>query len=310
MKLNPEQLLSFAALVETGSVGAAARRRHLTQPAISNQLKRLQQTVGVPLYRRAGRGVALTGAGERFYRAALAVRQSIREAEVLAEALRGDKAGRVHVAASQTIAGALLPEALVRFRERMPGVEVFVHSMNSREVFREMENHDLGLVECPLESMVPECCEVEPLGKDAIVAVMHREHPLAEHSAVTLEELVRWPLIWREEGSGTREALEQALVNAMGRIPQPHWVLGGVAAVLEAARQRLGVSVVSQFCVPSGETVLAVRPLRPALSRPMSLLRPGHASALALRFADFLVAHLRARMLAAAGPDDSKESGC
>ncbi len=296
MRLNVEQLLSFVALAETGSIVAAARARHLTQPAISNQLKRLQETLGVPLYRREGRGVRLTGAGERLYRHALEVRRTLREAEALAAELRGALAGRVHVAASQTIAGALLPEALAKFRERMPDIEVFVHGMNSAQVFESMTRHDLGLVESPIPAAPPACCRVEFLGRDEIVAVMRRDHPLAERDAIALEELAVRPLIWREEGSGTREALEMAMLNALGRVPEVRLALGGVAAVLEAARQDLGIAVASRLCLPTGERMLVARSLRPALWRPMSLLRPGHASPVAERFADFLAGWLRGRL--------------
>jgi len=89
MQLNPDQLLSFVALVQTGSVSAAARSRHLTQPAISNQLKRLHDAVGMPLYRKQGRGVVLTATGEAFYRHALSVQQSLQAAELFADELHG-----------------------------------------------------------------------------------------------------------------------------------------------------------------------------------------------------------------------------
>ncbi len=296
MKLNPDHLLSFVALVQTGSVSVAAEARHLTQPAISNQLKRLQEAVGVPLYRRLGRGVVLTGAGETFYQHALAVQRSLQAAEAFADGLHGLSTGRVYIAASQTIAGSLLPAALVRFRELAPRIEVFVDSGNSQQVFDQMSRHDLGLVECPLPADVPDCCLVESLGQDNIVAVMRSDHPLAEHAVITLDQLAAWPLIWREAGSGTRDVLEKAFMETLGRRPAIHISLGGVSAVLEAVRQGLGIGVVSQFCLPTGERILTARPFQPQLCRPMSLLIPGHASPIARKFAEFLVPYLQERI--------------
>jgi len=296
MRLNSDQLLSFVALVQHGSISAAAHARHLTQPAISNQLKRLQDQIGVALYQRQGRGVALTGAGERFYRHALAVQHSLQESEAFADALQGLNAGRIHLIASQTIAGSLLPSALVAFQQLAPHIEVFVDSGNSQQVFEQMIDHDLGLVESPLPSAIQECCQVIDLGQDNIVVAMRGDHPLAQQQTLTLDALLTHPLIWREPGSGTRDVLEQALIASHGRHPQIHLCLGGLSAVLEAARQGLGMAVVSQLCLPTGESILTTRPLHPNLSRPMRLLLPGHASPLARKFADFLTPCLQAKL--------------
>ncbi len=296
MHLNPDQLLSFVALMQTGSVGAAARARHLTQPAISNQLKRLQDAVGVPLYRRQGRGVVLTATGEAFYLYAVKVQQSLRKAGSFADELHGLNAGRVYLAASQTIAGSLLPAALVQFRRRHPHIEVFVDSGNSQQVFDRIDRYDLGLVESPLPSEALNRCKVESLGHDKIVGVMRTDHPLAAREAIKLSQLAEYPLIWREAGSGTRDVLERELMATTGQKPEVHLCMGGVSATLEAVRQGLGIGVVSQFCLPTGESILTMRPFHPQLCRPMSLLLPGHASPVAKKFADFLIPCLRARI--------------
>jgi len=296
MQLHPDQILSFVELVQTGSVSAAAKARHLTQPAISNQLKRLQNGMGMPLYRRQGRGVVLTATGEAFYPYAIQVQQSLRAAESFADELGGLNAGRIYLSASQTIAGSLLPAILVKFRQLSPQIEVFVESGNSQQVFEHIENHDLGLVESPLPPTMPDCCSVKTLGRDNIVAVMPTDHPLTEHAALSLAQLAGYPLIWRESGSGTRDVLEQAFRATEGQQPEIHLCLGGVSAVLEAVRQGLGIGVVSQFCLPTGERMLTTRPFQPQLCRPMSLLIPGHASPIAKKFADFLIPCLRQRL--------------
>ena len=182
------------------------------------------------------------------------------------------------------------------FQKLAPHVEVFVESCNSRQVFARIAEHDLGLVESPLPASAPDCCRVVALGEDHIVIVMRNDHALAAHEPLTLEHLAEFPIIWREAGSGTREVLEQAFIAALGRRPEVHLCLGGVSAVLEAVRQGLGIGVVSQFCLPSGERMLTTRPLQPQLRRPMSLLLPAHASPVARRFADFLAPCLQARL--------------
>ncbi|MDQ6967380.1 MAG: LysR family transcriptional regulator [Mariprofundaceae bacterium] len=296
MNIHQDHLLSFVALVQTGSVSAAAKSRFLTQPAISNQLKRLQETVGMPLYRRQGRGVQLTGAGEAFYIHALKVQQSIQDLNSFADELHGLQAGRIYLSASQTIAGSLLPAALLSFHQLHPQIEVFVNSVNSQQVFESMDHHDLGLVESPLPSSLSECCSVEPLGEDKIVTVMPMNHPLATYKSIELSQLEAYPLIWREQGSGTREVLERAWMATTRKQPHVQLCMGGVSAVLESVRQGLGIGVVSQFCLPTGESILTTRPFHPQLSRPMSLLQPRHASPLAKKLVAFLVPYLRSRL--------------
>ena len=296
MTIHPDHLLSFVALVQTGSVSGAAQSRFLTQPAMSNQLKRLQESVGMPLYRRKGRGVQLTGVGEDFYIHALKVQQSMQALNSFADELHGLLAGRIYLSASQTIAGSLLPAALVSFHQRYPQIEVFVDSLNSQQVFERMEHHDLGLVESPLPSSVPECCTVVHLGEDKLVAVMPKHHPLAVSSSITLAQLDAYPLIWREQGSGTRDILEREWLKATGKPPRIQLCMGGVSAVLESVRQGLGIGMVSQFCLPTGESMLTTRPLHPQLLRPMSLLQPSHTSPLAKKLVDFLVPYLKSRL--------------
>ena len=296
MNIHPDHLLSFVALVQTGSITAAAKSRCLTQPAISNQLKQLQETVGISLYQRHGRGVRLTGTGENFYLYALKVQQSMQDINNFSDELHGLQAGRIYLAASQTIASSLLPAALHLFRQQYPKIEVFVDSGNSQQVFDSMEQHDLGLVESHLPSSVPACCSVKHLGNDKVVVVMPSNHPLKKYSCIELEQLEGYPLIWREQGSGTREVFEQAWITNLGKKPQIQLCMGGVSAVLESVRQGLGIAVVSQFCLPTGESLLITRPLNPQLSRPMSLLQPSHASPLSKKLIDFLVPYLHSQL--------------
>jgi DNA-binding transcriptional LysR family regulator len=296
MNIQQSQILSFVALAKTGSVSAAAKSRCLTQPAISNQLKQLQETIGMSLYQRKGRGVQLTGAGEAFYVHALKVQQSLQDLDSFADELHGLQVGRIYLAASQTIAGSLLPAALLSFHQQYPKIEVFVDSVNSQQVFETMDRHDLGLVESLLPSNVPECCHVEHLGEDKIVIVMPKDHPLTAYTSIALNQLEDYPLIWREQGSGTREILERAWITATGKHPHIQLCMGGVSAVLESVRQGLGIGMVSQFCLPTGESILTTRPFAPQLSRPMSLLQPRHASPLAKKMVDFLVPYLRSQL--------------
>ena len=280
MRLQPEHILTFAELVRRGSVGAAATARHLTQPAVSNQLRQLQQAIGEALYRRRGRGVALTAAGEAFHVHALRVEQALSAAQTFAEGLRGGDTGRVRIAASQTIAGSLLPAFLAAFQSRHAGIEVHVDTSNSRQVVANLHAYDIGLVESPLPRDVPVDYRAVPLGRDEVVLVMPRSHALAALDTVPLRLLADVPLIWREPGSGTSEVVEQAFRQA-GLTPNRRLALGGVAAVLEAVRQGLGLGFASRLTLRREDALLVSRPLGPRLLRPFTMLMPVQPTAAA-----------------------------
>jgi DNA-binding transcriptional LysR family regulator len=273
MKLQAEHLLTFVELVRCGSVGAAAAARHLTQPAASNQLRQLQQAIGEALYRRVGRGVALTATGEAFYAHALGVEQALKAAQGFAEGLAGGEAGLVRIAASQTIAGSLLPAFLAAFQKRHPGIEVHVDTSNSRQVVADLLTYDIGLVESPLPRDLPVDYRAVPLGQDEVVLVMPRGHALAVLDVVPLRRLADMPLIWREPGSGTSEVVEHAFRQA-GMAPTRRLALGGVAAVLEAVRQGLGLGFASRLTLRREDALLVSRPLSPRLLRPLTMLMP------------------------------------
>jgi len=177
MHLNPEHLLTFAAVVREGGVAAAARRLHLTQPAVSNQLRNLQQVIGDALYRRQGRGIALTGAGQRLYPEAQRLADALSAAENLAISLGSGDSGLVRVAASQTLGAYVLPSVLAAFREQAPGVEIELESHNTRRVLERLEVCDIGLVEGDLDRALPPDWQFENLATDEIVALLRRDPP-------------------------------------------------------------------------------------------------------------------------------------
>lgn len=297
MRLNPDHILTFVELVRQGSIGVAAKARHLTQPAVSNQLRQLQQAVGGRLYRRQGRGVALTSTGEAFYTHALRVEQALKGVQDFAEGLQELETGRVRIAASQTISGSLLPAFLASFQQRHPGIEVHVDTTNSRQVIDSLSAYDIGLVESPLRPDVPDGYRAEPLGRDEVVLVMPRGHPLAQRNPVPLQMLQDQALIWREPGSGTSEVVEDAFRQA-GISPSRRISLGGVAAVLEAVRQGLGLGFASQLTLKRRDSMLVARSLAPRLQRPLTMLLPGQPSVAARMLADDLKTRLVPLLLA------------
>lgn len=248
MNVQPEALLSFAAVARLGSVTAAAQERHLSQPALSAQLKHLTAAVGEPLLQRHRSGMRLTAAGEALLPHALELARALDGARQFAEGHRGLQTGHLRIAASNTLAAYILPAALQAFHQTYPGVQLQVRSSNSGEALSQLwgGDADLAMIEGLLGDL-PAGMRAQQLGGDRLRLVLLASHPLAQ-PRLGRSELARLPLIQRETGSGTREVAERAL-HAAGLAVSPLLELAGNEAVKEAVLTGLGGAFLSEYCV-------------------------------------------------------------
>jgi len=247
MALNPDHLLTFTRVVRSGSLSAAAQELHLTQPAVSHQMKLLTHAVGEPLFHRHRVGVTLTPAGEGLLPHALAVTRALDGAQGYVRDLRGLASGTLSVAASSTIAASLLPGVLTTFRARYPAVTIQVRQGNTREVLNLLQGGqvEIALIEGPPGPLGPEL-QARVFGEDELMLVAALGHPLAQ--AAEGVDLAALPLIWREHGSGTREVAEGALQRA-GVATSVVLELPGTEAVKEAVIRGLGVAFLPELRV-------------------------------------------------------------
>ncbi|MFC6664735.1 LysR family transcriptional regulator [Deinococcus radiopugnans] len=149
MALHPEQLLTFAAVARSGSLTAAARERHLSQPSVSSQLKLLASSVGEPLLIRHRLGMRLTPAGEALLPHAQALGRALEGARLFAAELQGLQRGTLRVVASNTLAAHVLPRALAAFHARHPAVTLNIQTANTHGAVRALlaGETDLALIE-------------------------------------------------------------------------------------------------------------------------------------------------------------------
>jgi DNA-binding transcriptional LysR family regulator len=238
------QLDAFVAVASEQHVTRAARRLGLSQPAVSHQLKRLEQSLRLPLFERAGRGVRLTDAGRSLLPLAAAALSAARAVEEGAAAHRGLVAGQLFVAASNTIGIYRLPAWLAGFVEAYPGVAVRVRLVNTAEAIMALEagEVDCALVEGPEQAEDAESLVVEA---DELVVVTASHHPLAacakQRPGEVAAALRSFRYLSREPGSGT-EALAETLLGPAYR-SGPVLELGQVDAVRSAALAGLGYAV-------------------------------------------------------------------
>lgn len=244
-------LRTFVEVVQRKSFSAAARALGLTQPAVSQQVRRLEEELGVRLLLREGRGpVSLTESGKvvlDFARSTLAAYDALR-AEL--RRLEGEIAGTLRLAASTTPGEYLVPQLLAAFRAQHPRVEAQVTVSDTADVVQRVQSGacDLGFIGAPVEE--PGLVS-ERVAADEIVLAVYPEHPFAGREKVTWDEVLAQPLILREKGSGTRRTVELALAARGKELPRESvaLTLGSMQAVIQAIRDGLGIGFVSALAV-------------------------------------------------------------
>ncbi len=237
----------FLAVVESGSVGRAARRMGISQPSASARLSNLERQLGVVLLERGPTGSEPTHEGRLIADWAAPVLDGARRLAVSIESLRADAEQRTRVMASYTIAEYLLPTWLARFQRSHPGHRAELLVANSSAVVSAIRHGevDLGFVESD-EEIVD--LGVELVGSDRLVLVVTPDHPWAGRE-VSVTEVPSTPLVLRESGSGTRDRFDHALDAATGRLPVAALELGSTSAVKAAVVTGVAPGVLSELTV-------------------------------------------------------------
>ncbi|MBF5013342.1 LysR family transcriptional regulator [Burkholderia pseudomultivorans] len=293
--MTPDQLITFAAVAEHLNISHAAVALHLSQPAVSGQLRLLQDEFGEPLYQRAGRGIRLTPVGAQLAQYAKAQRDTFAQARAFRDAVRGLEAGTLRIGASTTPASYLLPYLIAAFQPRAPRVAIQTMSGNTADVVAALPSLDIAMIEGPPGEALPPGTAVHAWREDEIVAIVPAAHPLAapEHaSGVTLAALAAHPLVLREEGSAVRQLVERAFAQQTAPM-RVAFEIAGVEAVKEAVRAGMGVGFVSAMSLRHEDAALVSRSLAPApLTRHFSILVPhgGAPSRVAAQFLEMSLA--------------------
>ncbi|ULH17841.1 LysR family transcriptional regulator (plasmid) [Deinococcus sp. KNUC1210] len=266
MAINPDHLLTFIRVARLGNLSAAAGELHLTQPAVSNQIKLLTQAVGEPLLTRHRYGVRLTPAGEGLLPYAMATSRALEGARQYAADLHGLNLGTLTIAASSTIAATILPGVLAAYHARFPNVVLHVQQGNTQDVMDLLlgQKCELALIEGPVSGL-PLDLKQQVFRRDTLRLVVAPGHPFAARTSLSPDALQGVGVIWREPGSGTREVAKRALERA-GIQTREVLTLTGTEAVKEAVISGLGAAFLSEASVR--RDVDAGRLLCPALELP------------------------------------------
>lgn len=244
-----ESLVLLTLVAETGSLGRAAERMGISQPAASKRLAMLERRLRLSLVERDSRGSTLTTEGKAVCQWAARV---LAEAEALmagAAALRAGGDDDLRLASSMTLAEHFVPRWIGALRQRSPDVRVSLTVTNSDEVasLAARGRIGMGFIET---AAVPPGLGARQVGADRLVVVVAPDHPWAGHARpIEAAELARTPLIVREPGSGTRETLDRVLTRVGVEPARPLMVLDANAAVRAAVVAGVGPAVLSAVTV-------------------------------------------------------------
>lgn len=246
MHITFRQLRLFLALAETGSVSAAARSLHVTQPTASMQLKEIGLSVGLPLYELVGRKIYLTDAGRDLASTARAMLQTWDAFEQSVAATKGMSRGRLRIAVVST-AKYFMPRLMGSFCQLHPAVDVSLEILNRDGVVRRLRENldDLYIMSQPPADI--DICDAV-LMSNPIEVIVAQTDPLASQAHVRLEELARRRLIIREKGSGTRMSVDQ-FFRKMRTRPHVRLELGSNEAIRESVAGGLGVGILSRHAL-------------------------------------------------------------
>jgi len=267
--LNLEQLAAFVSVVELSSFTAAADRAGVSQPAVSLQIKLLEQRLGVRLIERAGRRAQPSPAGTELLPHA---RRIIGECAATLEAMAPYKegaAGRVRIGSGGTASIHLLPRAIAAAKKRMSGLEITVKIGNTDEILRDIEANalDIAVVTLPASGR---SLEVEPFYEDELLAVAPRGSDMPEGGpdAAFLQQKV----MMLYDGGNTREATDGWFGGA-GLKAEPAMEFGSVEAIKELVAAGLGWSILPSLALRRDRAgYLATSPVKPRLVRQLGIV--------------------------------------
>jgi LysR family transcriptional regulator, cyn operon transcriptional activator len=245
LPMNLRALRTFVATADSGGLGRASERLHLSQPAASRQIDALEAEFGVPLFQRVGRRLQLTTEGEDLLRQS---RRLLADADLLTErarALKSGKSGTLRVAASPQMIASLLAPFLPRYRDRHPGIDVQLIEGSGTQ---QRSRLDRGEVHVAVIALRDGRFAQRLLGPIHVLAVLPKKHPLGRYAVIDVTQLSQEPLLLMQREFAVREWFDVACATVQ---VMPRILMEGTNAftLIELAAVGYGIAVVSSSSV-------------------------------------------------------------
>lgn len=244
------QLEILLGVYRCGSITAAAEKLHLTQPSVSMQLRKLSDAIGMPLYYSLGRTLHFTEAGRATVKSAVEVMDCFERLDMQLGNLRGLKTGTLNLAIVTT-AKYFIPHLMGEFSRHYPQIDARFRVGNRRQIVSQLDSGeaDFYVFSHPPQNDDLELIEFLP---NHLVAIAPLDHPLCAQKQISLETFCAAPFLMREEGSGTRHAIDVHLARH-GLTPNIRMTIESNEAIKHSVMSGLGVSILSRHTLAFGE---------------------------------------------------------
>lgn len=242
MNITLRQLKVFEAVGRLKSYTRAAEELYLSQPAVSMQIKQMEENLGLALFEQLGKKIFLTGAGHEMYMTARQIAARLDETEQVLEDIKGVRSGRLMIAVAST-ANYFAPRLLASFSARHEAVTVNLDVTNREGLISHLEANDTDMV---IMGLPPESLELEAEAfmDNPLVVIAPPEHPLAGKKGISIQRLQEETFIMREPGSGTRIAMERFFAEQAAHLATG-MEMSSNEAIKQAVQAGLGLGIVS-----------------------------------------------------------------
>lgn len=232
--MDLRQLQRFLIAAEAGSFRRAAEELHLTQPALTQSIKTLEQTLGVELFSRGSRGVALTRYGERLVPRARLILSERQRIEQDIEKIKHNEDGSLRVGVAPYFSRHILPRAVLRTLKQRPGLRIEVEENHTTKLLSSLIQGDIDLAFCVTNQAVADHTELtfEPVYRERYVVIARRDHPLFKAKTAALRDMREFPWIVYDTDA-TAGYLARFFTER--EIPPPHWAIATLSLTMMAA---------------------------------------------------------------------------
>ncbi|MFT3799996.1 MAG: LysR substrate-binding domain-containing protein [Burkholderiaceae bacterium] len=271
MNINLKLISAFLSVANHASFRKAAEETHRSLPAISMQIKQLEEQLGVVLFQRTTRKVELTAEGEQLM---LSARKALVELEIGLSKLQQSvdlQSGRLSLACVPTVAGARLPLILTTFAAKFPRIKVHVRELAGQDLFAAVRRHEVDFAIGPVQDDAAEL-EFEPLFSDPYCALLPRGMQDTGKGVMSLQQLSRgMPLLKLGASTTFRDHVDRVLKNDGVDVEASYEFLQA-STMVAMAEAGLGVALLPLIAVPPSTDLKVVR-IKPALSRTISIVK-------------------------------------
>ncbi len=270
MKINFKLLGTFLAVAENASFRKAADQTHLSLPAVSMQIKQLEEQLGVALFQRTTRKVDLTQAGEQLMISARKAMAEIDAGLVQIQHTVDVQQGHLSFGCVPTVAGSRLPQILLKFSQKYPGISVHVRELAHQDLLEAVRRREVDFGIGPVPDKKGEL-DFSPIFVDEYFALLPKTFHDGGRAGISLRELAKMPILTLSNSTLFRNHLDSVL-KANDVEPELNYEFTHVSTLIAMAEAGLGIAVLPRIAIPRKTLLKAVRITGPAISRTIAVI--------------------------------------